>query len=106
MNRLETPSVEWVLNELHVIEQFQSRVEGDQNPSAVALRRAIEIIVERYPTATLQSRVKELEYETAKIRSERDSLLAALASLRKHVDEEFKERDLDWRTWPLPADED
>lgn len=46
MNRLETPSVEWVLNELHVLEQIQSRVEGEQNPSAVALRRAIEIIRE------------------------------------------------------------
>ncbi len=40
----EKPSVEWVLNELHVIEQCQLRVEGEQNSSAVALRRAIELI--------------------------------------------------------------
>ncbi len=40
------PSDEWVINQLRVIERFQSRVEGDQNPSAVALRRAIEIITQ------------------------------------------------------------
>ncbi len=50
-------SDEWVLNELHLIEQFQSSIEGEQNPSAVALRRAIEIVRDYEP---LQKRVKNL----------------------------------------------
>ncbi len=72
MNHFETPSVEWVLNELHVIEQCQSRIEGDQNTSAVALRRAIEIINEL--RTEISDRIEGQNFRLEKITNQRAAL--------------------------------
>ena len=41
---MNEPSIEWVIEQLHIMEGLQSRVEGEQNSMAVALRRAVELL--------------------------------------------------------------